>query len=192
VNIKSWLKRAPVPATVRVDDTVVPVPEGSRRWSELEQTIATLSPRKLVALDSDGNTLRAVDLEVAEEEAEEEVATAGKGGSEMVQLARLLLEASDAGARRHAQAYETSFSHLVRLVEVMSERLTAVEVAWQQTLANQAELLANTTPGGEEELAAQAISGMFSDAAKRAPAAKANGKAVPKKEAPEAKKEAQS
>lgn len=151
-NLRNWLRRAPSPVKVQVDDRTVLVGEGRSKWAELESTILTMQPKRLVLLDADGNILRTTELDGTDEVADPADATKDTR-SDLVQLADLISKAHDSGAARHAAAYELAFTKQVELVQILAERLAGLEEAWMKLLGQHAELmgkLAEAAEGGDE------------------------------------------
>jgi hypothetical protein len=59
-RLRSWLRRQPQPAKLKLDDAKsIVVPEGRGRWRTLLETLAAHAPKKLEALDADDKPLRA-------------------------------------------------------------------------------------------------------------------------------------
>jgi hypothetical protein len=125
VNLRSWLRRAPAAAQVRVQtpagERIVRIdPKAAKCWALAAATIEALDPLGVEALDAKGNTLRAFEVEVDDPELEEPEADeqpATHDGGDLRLVAKLLNEAHDAGAKRHADAYKESFSMLAGMVK---------------------------------------------------------------------------
>jgi hypothetical protein len=137
LNLRSWLRRKPDASTFKVGEHEIKIPDGRSKWAELEATIAAKVKRGdlVEAFDEDGATLRAFTWSDGEAVADE--AAAAKPMNEhqqLVLLAGLLERASDRGAERHAEAYRESFSTMVNLVNLVSNRLVAMETAWMSAL----------------------------------------------------------
>ena len=156
INLKSWLRRKPEPACVRIDGKkTVMIGDGPARWREALQTFDALRPTLLEALNDAGAVLRVTRIEPDEDEDEDEdtggtaptmplpvaapATASGTPLSELTQLAALIMEAGDRGALRHAEAYSLAFAKQTEILQIVADRMTATETAWQQTLANQAE-----------------------------------------------------
>ena len=143
MSLRAWIRRAPKPTTVRVDGSqLVPVPTSGQWASQLEETLTALAPSKLEALDDSGRVVRAVVLE-EDTDAAPGRAPAPASGSELAVVARLLAEAHDAGARRHADAYSLAFSENTKLVQLLATRLSGLESAWQKAMAQLAQAQAD-------------------------------------------------
>ena len=166
--------------TVTCDGRPVRVAEGLRKWAETEASIVALDPVRVEALDATGAVLRVCDLredgEVDGGAVAAESAAKSERMTELAMVARLVLDATDRGAQRHAAAYETSSKHLVELVQILATRLGGLEAAWQdamnQMIAAKAEA---AEAGGGAECAAFALLGQAM-AGQQANAA-SNGKA---------------
>lgn len=156
--LRAWLRRQPHPNRLRVDGRDVAIATGSNHWAKTEETVLAMDPSKVEALDSTGGILRVTTLR-DDDELEEERAKPQEE-SEVVQIARLLNEAHDAGARRHADAYKAAFEENTNLVRILAERLGGLEAAWQQAMQQsaqaQADAILAAAKGSEDEDAAGA------------------------------------
>ena len=184
MNVRAWLRKQPQPHSVKCDDRVLAVPDGTRKWAELEATVLAVGGRKLEAIGKTGETLRVCELD--DEETGEVVdsltsaAAASAKEQELVTLARILADTADRAAQRHAQAYELSFTHLVQLVQILAARLGGLETSWQQAMVAAAEARAEAVQaqGGEEQAAFGLLASMMPGAKPAAAAKPTNGKAA--------------
>ena len=85
------------------------------------------------------------------------------------ELAALILEATDRGARRHAEAYTLAFEKMTHIVTMSLERLGSLEVAWQQALNDRATMVAEQS--GFDGQLEHGLMGMVAQAAVRPKAA---------------------
>jgi len=144
LSLKSWLKKSPVPAKLRIrtDDGVRELAvetDGARRFANTEAAALAMNPNGMVeALDATGIVLRVIEVRAEEPEAESDGLVAqlmkdGEGSPVMMPasvvmlFAKLLAEASDQGASRHAGAYEMAFSKQNELLQLVVARLVGVE-----------------------------------------------------------------
>ncbi len=74
---------------------------------------------------------------------EPEDAPSSTGATELENLARLICEAHDAGARRHAESYALAFQENTKLVQILAQRLGGLEQAWQKAMQQTAQAQAN-------------------------------------------------
>jgi hypothetical protein len=136
-TLRRWLQKAPRP------DIIVGLdPDGEERkvkigvlrskWSDAENALAGCSHAD--ALDHLGNVLRSCELDGAPPASE---AAPGAARGELVELARLLNEAHDAGATRHGDAYRLAYEQQCKLVEILTTRNQALEKAWHQLMMAQ-------------------------------------------------------
>jgi len=177
-----------MPVKLRVDGQDVAIATGARMWVVTEETVLALNPSKIEALDAKGVVLRAHTFERDDDDDHDERAAAAEKRSELVLLARLIAEAHDAGARRHAEAYALAFTENTRLVQVLSARLGGLESAWQKAMqqtaqANADAILANAQQS--DDPAGNAIAGMMAQMALASAAQakpKPNGKPATKGE----------
>jgi hypothetical protein len=174
--LRRWLRREPHPVRLRCDGRDVAVGTGNNKWRDTEDSVVALSPSKVEALDANGVLLRVYRLDGDEDEdkgAEEE-----KPKTELEAMARMLLEAHDAGAQRHAEAYALAFTKMVELVQILSTRLGGLETAWQRAMKETARaqadaLLAAQEAQQNEDPAGQAIAMMAAAAMGGSPATQA-------------------
>ena len=121
MSLQSFLKKTPKPTALRVmteegEKTIKVNLKAHRPWGEAEKTIDTLKASRVECLDGKGQVLRSIDLEVPDEEPLPKKERLSAASSELVLLAKLLNEASDNGAKRHADAYKLGFDMLAALV----------------------------------------------------------------------------
>lgn len=173
-GIRRWLQKQPHPHTLRAidangDERAIRLGVGRLKWTEAEKLIG--SAVTVEALDEEGATLRVF--------GEEEKPTKG-GNKELVELARIISAAHDAGAARCEGAYQLGFSQLVAVTTAMSERLAMLEKVYTELIMAQASDGAED-PSGMEGLVGQIIAAKFGVMPRRkmgippAPEKQANG-----------------
>jgi hypothetical protein len=166
MNLKSWLRRSPPATKLRFDGKrVYVVGQGKTKWVDAENAIAAYAPTLLEALNEDENVLRVTQLEPGG--ASDAPTEDPKNVSRDVELARIILEATDRGAMRHAEAYTLAFAENTKLVQILAERLGGLETAWQQSLIDKANA-ANAGDGTPDDPAEAAVLSMLNGAARRA------------------------
>lgn len=156
--LHTWLRRNPQPAKLRLDGRLIIAvsPDGKSRWADCIESIGAAGATKVEALNEAGETLRTTRVDVDESLDLEEAAAKRARDAEQdkqgqfVQIARLIQEANDAGAARHADAYSLAFDKMVGMVQILSDRMAGLESAWQGTLESRAVELQNATPEAEE------------------------------------------
>jgi hypothetical protein len=184
-SLRRWLRRTPQPRKLKVDGRKVDVPSGVNCWAVLEETVLSMDPRRIEALDSGGVVLRATTLgaDDAESASTDVDAKKSDADTELTVLARIISDAHDAGAARHADAYTLAFNKFAELVNILSVRLGGLENAWQKAMAQTAQAeaekivaqqLANAGEGADP--VAPALLAMLAQA-QAVNAAKANGAA---------------
>lgn len=139
-KLDAWLRRKPQPAAVLADGRRVAVPDSPRRWAELAETLDALGASRLVAIDDQGVTLRAVSLESGGELQEQAAAPKSPLASELTVMSSLLADAYRTGAETAMGAMRGSIEENTKLVRLLADRLSAIEVAWQRSLATHARL----------------------------------------------------
>lgn len=173
--LRRWLRRHPQPARLRVDGRDVAVASGANQWAVTEESVLALNPSRVEALDANGVMLRATVLDGSSDTDDAKPAAAAPE-SELAMLARLIGEAHDAGARRHAEAYALAFAENTRLVQILANRLGSLETSWQKAMQHAANAQAQAVIAVSEAQAAQSADP--SDVAVHAMLAQAIGGAV--------------
>jgi len=136
MQMHSWLRRIPVPSMLRLDGKrQIVIGAGKNKWKDCILNLEAMQPSLVEALDAEGNVLRATNLGGEGSEAvSEEQAKSERKHTELAELAGVILEATDRGAKRHADAYELAFSKMTELVTILASRMSALEAAWQGAL----------------------------------------------------------
>jgi hypothetical protein len=142
--LRSWLRRQPVPVALRLDgkQKLLIGANSHTKWKDAQAALEEYAPRMIEALDDAGNVLRVRVVEQDDEPVDDSsAASAARMANENrdIQLANVIMEAGDRGARRHGEAYALAFEKMYGLVEVLSQRLGGLETAWQETLNQRAE-----------------------------------------------------
>jgi hypothetical protein len=173
-QIRRWLSRLPHPARVNADGREVVIGDGRKRFIEAADSILTIQPETIEAIDASGALLRVTAIDYSEfVDGDPQAGAApsssssststpsplpnlGEPKSDAGELARLILEATDRGAQRHAEAWAAAFEatrqsqeRMAELVSVAFERMTALEVAWQNALNDR---VRDVVEGGEDDL----------------------------------------
>lgn len=180
-NLRSWLKRRPVPVKVRVDDRVLAVPDSTHKWSDLEGTIGAFQWTKLEALDAEGNVLRATldDEELSTEEVDAKDAKGRLG--EIAQIAHELRECvrcvQDGQSKTWSTVVQAAYDLTSKLAETNARLERDLAVARNEAARLEAELAAVGQQAGGD-VASTLLQGMMRG---KADAEKTNG--APKPEA---------
>jgi hypothetical protein len=144
VNLSSWVRRVPIPDKLRLDGKhLFKVGNGPKKWREALDYIESVHPSQVECLNAEGEVTRTTKVDFGETEDESDEKKS-KGSSRDIELANIIMEAGDRGARRHAEAYGVAFTKMTDLVGIIAERLTGIENAWQETLENRAAALQST------------------------------------------------
>lgn len=185
--LRHWLARTPCPRAIRCvlpegEPVTIAIGAGRKRWSDAEGAVPPDASR-VEALDASGAVLRAYSLVDGDDAPARAPGGAAPGATTIpatpIELARIVLDATDAGARRHAAAYEATMGELVALVRVIAEqhalaqrRLAALEHAHARMIRSVASAApeADAGDGGLDALIAPLL------AAAMQPAAAPNGK----------------
>ena len=186
MNVRLWLRRCgPSAVAFRCDGrSIVKLGAGGSRYAHAEEAILELGADLLEALDGEGNVLRATRLTNTSDDALElPAAPAPTPGApaDVQALARVIMEAGDRGASRHAEAYKAGNEQLISLVRILADRLSGLERAWVASLNAQARAVANATPPAPADEAGAAVAAMVGQlvtgaASSAAPAANGKGR----------------
>lgn len=136
---RRWLMLSPHPTRIRArlkdgDERVVRIGDARSRWRDAEKALSQAVTAE--ALDASGEVLR-----VWDPDDDTDAPGASRGGlrmGELAELGRIISEAADASALRHADAYKLAYEQQALLVRVLSERLQMLERAWHRLLVSQA------------------------------------------------------
>jgi len=170
-QLRSWLRRSPVPAQVRADGRVLQIPETPYRWSELASSIEALGASRVECLAADGSVIRAASMEDPDERPDPaEVAAAREDRAERdrvreaVEIARVVAESSERATRQHAETYARVLERYEGLVSLVVQRLTSLERAYHsallQTARAQSEAILVRAEAEAEAAAAQQDQGL--------------------------------
>ena len=154
--VSHFLRKKPKPATIVIDGADrVACASGGRWIAAVRDVLDSRDWTRIEALDADGAVLRGIDAVVDTDTPDVEPATVALDSSQIVQIATLLERAADRGAARHAEAYAVAFDRYGDLVQMLAERLTGVENAWNRAMSERANLLADApakTPNEDNTL----------------------------------------
>ena len=171
-QLRSWLRRSPVPAQVRADGRVLQIPETPYRWSELASSIEALGASRVECLAADGSVIRAASMEDPDSDRPDpaEVAAAREERAERdrvreaVEIARVVAESSERATRQHAETYARVLERYEGLVSLVVQRLTSLERAYHsallQTARAQSEAILVRAEAEAEAAAAQQDQGL--------------------------------
>lgn len=187
ISLRTWLRKMPQPVAVLADDKRIEVPRSGRPWHELESTILSLAPTKVVLVDAAGSTLRAKslsDLARPEDSDEKEI----EGKSDLQVLASLLADAYDKGSKNPllVQSLEFIERQAVRIAaqDREIEKLRAINAKLQAELLKPGVSADEGEGGLLQALVAGALQAQAGGAAITIPnGAKPRGKRKPEGEA---------
>lgn len=183
-SLLHWLRRYK-PAKVRMHSEAWAEPrmldrpaQDRGRWTMLEHAITSLAPTYVEALDDAG----AVVASRAEQGPEVQAPAAAPPVvpdnpmsalvATMPTLVQLIVDAADASAARHADAYRLAFEQQLSLVKVLADRLHGLEKAYQSVLMSQAQA---SGVSDQDALLAQVVGHAMAG----------NGAPAPKKDTPQ-------
>lgn len=140
MELRAWLRQHPQPARVRAivdgDERIVRIGSSRSKWRDAEDALR--SAESAEALDADGAILRVWTAEDQDPAAPPTAAAPGRE-RELAMMARIIADASDRAALRHAEAYRLAYEQQCLLVQLLAERLAALERAWQRILMERGE-----------------------------------------------------
>lgn len=139
LEIPRWLRKQPPAFKVRAtledgSERMVAIdPKDPRRWGKCRDTLVGLRAVKVEKLDKGGDVVGVLLME-DEEQAEDRQAARDKKKhaeeSQLVQVARLLNDAADKAAQRHAEAYTKAFDMMAgmagKVLEAHNKQVTLI------------------------------------------------------------------
>jgi hypothetical protein len=160
--IPRWLRKSPSAIKVRAtledgSERMVPVgdPKDPRRWSKCRDVLVGLRAVKVEKLDKGGDVVGVMLLE-DEDQAEERQAAAAKkkqsDETQLVQLARLLKEAANEAAERHADAYTKAFDMMAGMAKGVLEAHNKQVTLINGILRRVENALTQSDPGGGDQV----------------------------------------
>jgi hypothetical protein len=161
-DLRSWLRRAPKPARLRIktsddEERIIELGAGRTKWHACEETVRTSGAVSVQALDKDDKILRACRLSEEDLEADDDEDKAQKRderaiGKERRELAGVL----DAYGKRMndsflagAEAAGRSQENLVALVEVLTTHLSLAITNLHNVSVNLANVVQEASGGGD-------------------------------------------
>jgi len=163
--LKPWLRRMPQPVAVLCDDKRVPVPKGQKAWSELARSIEALQPSQIQCLDKDGQVIRAMTLETADDTTDDTADT-----SALKVFAKLVADAYDKGHKVGQPVLDSAMAFIERQSQRLMKAEAEVEQLRQHCHLLQAQLIEATASGddGDDDFFGALLSGALQgDAARR-------------------------
>jgi hypothetical protein len=136
MNLRSWMRRNPPATHLRFDQKkILELGKGKTKWADAERAVESYQPKLIECLNAEGHVLRVTQVEAPEEEHEEEKVPLNEKTSELVQVARIIAESNDKAVARHEAFARMAFEKNFELVQVLSDRMSGLEAAWQQSIA---------------------------------------------------------
>jgi len=129
MNLRSWLRKAPTPHSLRVvtaeglQDIAVDQSD-ARKWARAAETIEALAPTRLDALDAKGKLLRSVPLAPVDDD--ETPAKEAAPTSKLAELAKHLNNAADNSAKHVRESTKEAMDAMVRVCGVAVSSLEKV------------------------------------------------------------------
>lgn len=156
MNLRDWIRKRPQPTKLRVDGKDVALVQGKNIWADALRTIEALKGTNLEAIAADGTVLRACTLDGTEDDDDDK----GKPGaskvvSELAALAGIVATAYKDAFALAQTSMDNANAKLVEVAASATNRATALEAVWQQTLADRAkeveERIASQKTGDDDE-----------------------------------------
>lgn len=151
-----WLRRAGARAIKAVGpdgrETEIRVGSNARRWSDAAGAVMACDPVRVSALDEHGRVLRTWTDDDRDVPDETDHGSGAPGVLDVNKIASLVLEATDRGAQRHAEAFRLAYESQGMLIQLFADRLAKLEQAWQAALETRIE-----QSGGSEDRIAEAL-----------------------------------
>lgn len=154
IPLRRWLQKQPQPSFVLADmadgtEKKVRIGVARSRFRDAEEALEGAVACE--ALDDDGAVLRTWDSGKKKDATLAPVATQPPENLLLVALANVLASVADRSVERYQGIVKMSFDQNEKLLKLISDRLTAIEKLYQQSLIAQAEALA-----AEQDAAAEA------------------------------------
>lgn len=169
-KIAQFLRKSPRPVKIMADDRTIPVPTGGRVWPSIYNTIVVVKPSKLQAIDAEGNIIRALDLEM--EQDDESGDDKSPEMSDLQFFGKLLDGAYDKAGTHHAKI----IAEAMKFIEQQSGRLIAADKEIDRLRVENAKLrreLAEIVAGPQEGEAPGGFMGAIISGALASPAGQA-------------------
>ena len=156
-SLRSFLQQEPHPVKLKAvtkegADKTVRVGESRSRWRDAEKALHDCAT--VEAVDENGEVLRVWQADPNSEDGEGDVDNhranmvgANVFEKQLTALGRVISDAADASAARHADAYRLAYEQQAMLVKVLSERLQMLERAWHRLLLSQQQVEAAAANG---------------------------------------------
>lgn len=158
MNLDYWLRKMPRPHSVLADDKTIAVPTNARGMKDLSETIKAMEPAKLTCLDKDGNVIRSVVLE----EADDKPANASAEMSDLQLFAKLLAEGYEHGRKANQPIIDSA----MQFVETQGARLVKAEHEIERLRAHIhklnlqiTELTSAPPPAGDDSIVGALVAG---------------------------------
>lgn len=192
MQIRDWLKIAPPPVRVVAqygngDERTVKIGSARSRWRDAESALD--GAVRCEAIDRDDQVLRVWQAEPAARVEPTVHASAGNPMAMIAEIARLLVDAADRSAERHAEAYRLAYEQQGQVVSLVLSRLQSLETAWHEVVLSQRDDGADEPIGSTSDelvrtvlsMAPTVVGGMFG-------AGSSSSSSAPPNHAPEAPK----
>jgi hypothetical protein len=176
-NIKSWLRRSPQPASIRIvsggESRQIAIPHADpRKWAIVEETINAADPEVVEALDAGGAIIRGLERKPAEDDEDETGETASEAKADLAIARRAVAKASmlDKYGQRLNEAYEKGAhagaqgsEQVVTLCSMLMQHFSNLMTSFHETNLKVAELVQELaeTKGEKESSPAEQLIGQI-------------------------------
>lgn len=159
MNLANWLRKTPRPHTVLADDKSITVPNNARAIKDLTATIEAMEPAKLTCLDAQGNVIRSIVLDNADDD---KAAPASAEMSDLQLFAKLLAEGYEHGRKANQPIIDSA----MQFVERQGVRLAKAEAEIERLRAHIhklnlqiAELTSAPAPAADDSIMGALVAG---------------------------------
>lgn len=167
MNLRSWLRKAPTPHSLRLvcadgpQDVAINHAD-ARKWARAAETVQSLSPTRIDALDPKGKVLRSAPFASGDEpETEEEKPEAPR--SKLAELAKHLNAAADNAAKHVRESSKESMDAMVRVMDVAVRSFEKISTAMDRLSRRleAAQSAVNAGEGDAEDVPSILLSGLI-------------------------------
>jgi len=167
VNLRSWLRKSPVPVSVRItphdgEASVFVIDQADpRKWARAVESIEAMGPRKLEALDRKSQVIRATLVDGDEEPEESKGPPTPLTQSRLGELALHLNVAAKQGGDQVREATKDAQEAMVRVTGVAVASLEKAAASIERLSKRLEQVSARTGPEEEEDVPTMLMQGLM-------------------------------
>lgn len=171
MNLRSWLRKAPAPHSLRVhgaDGAPVELAiqhDDPRKWARVIESLDAMAPIKLEALDPKGKVLRVTLCNDPQGDEPEESKGPPQGGSRLAELAFHLNAAADNGAKHVREASKDAMAAMATITQLavssVKDATTAIDRLTRRLERAEAALQQGQAGDGAPDVPSMLLQGMM-------------------------------